>query len=87
MMRRRWPCLDEQQREEDFGRRRREGWYGFLKWRTASTSGPPVYIFSVHGSDNNNSFYVDAIITTPEKNEWIKTQPLVNSGAGEIFID
>jgi hypothetical protein len=36
----------------------------------------------VHGRDNNNSFHIDAIITTPEKNELIKTWPLVNSGAG-----
>jgi hypothetical protein len=41
----------------------------------------------VHGSDNNNSFHVDAIITTPEKNELIETQPLVDSGAGGIFMD
>jgi Retroviral aspartyl protease len=50
-------------------------------------SAPPVYIFSVHGSDNNNSFHVDAIITTPEKNKPIKTQPLIDSGAGGIFMD
>jgi hypothetical protein len=43
--------------------------------------------FSVHGSDNNNSFHTNAIIMTPEKNELIKTQPLVNSGAGGIFMD
>jgi predicted aspartyl protease len=49
-------------------------------------SAPPIYIFSVHGS-NNNSFNVNAIIATPEKNEPIKTQPLVDSGAGGIFID
>jgi hypothetical protein len=37
-------------------------------------SAPPLYIFSVHGSDNNNnSFHIDAIITTPEKNEPIET--------------
>jgi hypothetical protein len=41
----------------------------------------------VHGSDNNNSFHVDAIITTPEKNELIKTQPLVDSGTGGTFMD
>jgi hypothetical protein len=45
------------------------------------------YIFSVHRSDNNNSFYIDAIITTPEKNEPIKTRPLVNSGTGGTFMD
>jgi hypothetical protein len=50
-------------------------------------SAPPLCIFSVHGSDNNNSFHIDAIIMTPEKNELIKTQPLVNSGAGETFMD
>jgi hypothetical protein len=50
-------------------------------------SAPPLYILSVHGSDNNNSFYINAIITTPEKNKPIKTQPLVNSGAGGIFMD
>jgi hypothetical protein len=50
-------------------------------------SAPPVYIFSVHGSNNNNSFHVDAIIMTPEKNEPIEIQPLVNSGTGGIFID
>jgi hypothetical protein len=41
----------------------------------------------VHGSDNNNSFYIDAIITTPEKNEPIETRPLVDSGAGGTFMD
>jgi hypothetical protein len=50
-------------------------------------SAPPIYIFSVHRSDNNNSFHIDAIITTPEKNEPIEIQPLVNSGAGGTFID
>jgi hypothetical protein len=64
-----------------------EGWYGFLKRRTASMSAPPVYIFSVHKSNNNNSFHVDAIITTLEKNELIETQPLVDSGTEEIFMD
>jgi hypothetical protein len=38
-------------------------------------------------SNDNNSFYTNAIITTPEKNEPIETQPLVNSGAGGIFMD
>jgi hypothetical protein len=46
-----------------------------------------IYIFSVHGSDNNNSFHIDAIIMTPEKNEPIETRPLVNSGAGGTFMD
>jgi gag-polyprotein putative aspartyl protease len=50
-------------------------------------SAPPLYIFSVHGSDNNNFFHTNAIIMTPEKNEPIKTQPLVDSGAGGIFMD
>jgi hypothetical protein len=50
-------------------------------------SAPPLYIFSVHGSDNNNSFYTNAIITTPEKNEPIETRPLVGSGAGGTFMD
>jgi hypothetical protein len=50
-------------------------------------SAPPIYIFSVHSPDNNNSFYIDAIIETPEKNKLIETQPLVNSGAGGIFMD
>jgi hypothetical protein len=50
-------------------------------------SAPPIYIFSVHGSENNNSFHIDAIITTPEKNEPIKTWPLVDSGAGGTFMD
>jgi hypothetical protein len=50
-------------------------------------SAPPLYIFSVHGSDNNNSFHINAIITTPEKNELIETQPLVDSGAGGTFMD
>jgi hypothetical protein len=60
----------------------------FLKQRTASTSAPPLYIFSVHRSDdNNNSFHINTIITTPEKNELIKTQPLVDSGTGGIFMD
>jgi hypothetical protein len=36
-------------------------------------SAPPVYIFSVHGSNNNNSFHINAIIMTPEKNEQIET--------------
>jgi hypothetical protein len=51
------------------------------------TSAPSIYIFSVHGSDNNNSFHIDAIIMTPEKNELIEIQPLVDSGAGGTFID
>jgi hypothetical protein len=68
-------------------RRRREEWFGFLKRRTVSMSAPPIYIFSVHGSNNNNSFYIDAIIMTPEKNKPIKTQPLVDSGTGGIFMD
>jgi hypothetical protein len=46
-----------------------------------------IYIFSVHRSDNNNSFHIDAIIMTPEKNEPIKTQPLVDSGTGGTFMD
>jgi hypothetical protein len=50
-------------------------------------SAPPLYIFSVHGADNNNFFYTSAIIMTPEKNELIETQPLVDSGAGGIFMD
>jgi hypothetical protein len=50
-------------------------------------SAPPVYIFSVHGSDNNNSFHVDAIIMIPEKNKPIETQPLVDSGTGGTFMD
>jgi hypothetical protein len=50
------------------------------------TSAPPVYIFSVHGS-NDNSFHINANIVTPEKNEPIKTQPLVDSGAGGTFMD
>jgi hypothetical protein len=50
-------------------------------------SAPPLYIFSVHGLNNNNSFHINAIITTPEKNEPIKTRPLVNSGAGGTFMD
>jgi hypothetical protein len=33
----------------------------------------PIYIFSVHRSDNDNFFHIDAIITTPEKNEPIET--------------
>jgi hypothetical protein len=49
-------------------------------------SAPPIYIFSVHGS-NNNSFSVNANIVTPEKNKPIETQPLVDSGAGGIFMD
>jgi hypothetical protein len=50
-------------------------------------SAPPLYIFSVHRSNDNNSFYTNAIIMTPEKNEPIETQPLVDSGAGGIFMD
>jgi hypothetical protein len=50
-------------------------------------SAPPLYIFSVHGPNNNNSFHINAIITTPEKNELIKTRPLVDSGAGGAFMD
>jgi hypothetical protein len=51
-------------------------------------SAPHLFIFSVHRSNNNNnSFHTNAIIMTPEKNEPIKTQPLVDSGAGEIFMD
>jgi hypothetical protein len=50
-------------------------------------SAPPLYIFSVHGSENNNSFHIDAISTTPEKNKPIETQPLVDSDAGGIFMD
>jgi hypothetical protein len=68
-------------------RRRQEAWFGFLKQRTASTSAHPLCIFSVQGSDNDNSFHIDAIITTPEKNEPIKTRPLVNSGTGGTFMD
>jgi hypothetical protein len=49
-------------------------------------SAPPIYIFSVHGS-NDNSFNVYANIVTPEKNKPIETQPLVDSGAGGIFMD
>jgi hypothetical protein len=79
-------CIHERRREESIRRRRREVRIGFLKRRTASTSAPPIYIFSVHGS-NNNSFHTNAIIMIPEKNEPIKTQPLVNSGAGGIFMD
>jgi Retroviral aspartyl protease len=79
--------LHEWRRKEGLGRRRREAWFGFLKRRTASTSAPPLYIFSVHRSDNNNSFHTNAIITTPEKNEPIETQPLVDSGAGGTFMD
>jgi hypothetical protein len=42
----------------------------------------------VHGSnDNKNSFYTNAIITIPEKNEPIKTRSLVDSGAGGTFMD
>jgi hypothetical protein len=41
----------------------------------------------VHESNNNNSFHIDAIITTPEKNELIETRPLVDSGAGKTFMD
>jgi hypothetical protein len=47
---------------------------------------PPIYIFSVNESDNNNSFCTKAIIMTPEK-ELIETEPLVDSGTGEIFMD
>jgi predicted aspartyl protease len=50
------------------------------------TSTPPTYIFSVNGS-NNNSFNVNANIVTPEKNELIETQPLVDSGTEGIFMD
>jgi predicted aspartyl protease len=32
-------------------------------------------------------FHVDAIVTTPEKNELIETRPLVDSGAGGTFMD
>jgi hypothetical protein len=50
-------------------------------------SAPHLYIFSVHRSNNNNnSFHTNAIII-PEKNELIETQPLVDSGAGGIFMD
>jgi hypothetical protein len=49
-------------------------------------STPPIYIFSVNGS-NNNSFNVNANIVTPEKNKLIETQPLVDSGTGGIFMD
>jgi Retroviral aspartyl protease len=41
----------------------------------------------VHGSDNNYSFHINAIIMTPEKNKLIETQPLVDSGAGGTFMD
>jgi predicted aspartyl protease len=41
----------------------------------------------VHGSNNNNSFHINAIITTPEKNKPIKIRPLVDSGAGGTFMD
>jgi hypothetical protein len=45
-------------------------------------SAPPIYIFSVHGSDNNNFFHINAIIMTPEINKAIETRPLVDSGTG-----
>jgi hypothetical protein len=47
---------------------------------------PPIYIFLANESDNNNSFCTKAIITTPGK-EPIKTESLVDSGAGGIFMD
>jgi RNase H-like domain found in reverse transcriptase/Reverse transcriptase (RNA-dependent DNA polymerase) len=50
-------------------------------------SAPPLYIFSVHGSNNNNSFHINAIVTNPEKNELIETWPLVDSGAGGTLMD
>jgi hypothetical protein len=53
-------------------RRRREEQSGFLKRRTASMSAPPIYIFSVHGSDNNNFFHIDPIITTLRKMNQLK---------------
>jgi hypothetical protein len=79
--------VHERGRKEDLGRRRWETWSGFLKRRTASTSAPPLYIFSVLGSEKNNSFHINAIIKTPEKNEPIETWPLVDSGAGGTFMD
>jgi Retroviral aspartyl protease len=79
-------CIHEQGRKEGLGRRRWKARFGFLKWRTASMSAPPVYIFSVHES-NDNSFHIKADIVTPEKNELIKTRPLVNSGAGGTFMN
>jgi Reverse transcriptase (RNA-dependent DNA polymerase) len=79
-------CLYERGREEGLRRRRQEERSGFLKQRVVSMSTPPPYIFSVNGSDNNNSFCTKAIITTPEK-EPIKTEPLVDSGTGGIFMD
>jgi Retroviral aspartyl protease len=36
---------------------------------------------------NDNSFHINANIVTPEKNELIETQPLVDSGAGGTFMD
>jgi hypothetical protein len=50
-------------------------------------SAPPIYIFSVHESNDNNSFHTNAIIMNPEKNEPIETQPLVDSGTGGTFMD
>jgi hypothetical protein len=50
-------------------------------------SAPPLYIFSVNKSNNNNSFYIDAIIETHEKNEPIETRPLVDSGTEGTFMD
>jgi hypothetical protein len=77
-------CIHEQRRKEGLRRRRREEQTGFLKRRTVSMSAPPIFIFSVN--NNNNSFHTKAIITTPEK-EPIETEPLVDSGAGGIFMD
>jgi hypothetical protein len=79
-------CLHERRRKGSLRRRRQEIWIGFLKRRVAPTSTPLIYIFSVNESDNNNFFCTKAIITTPEK-EPIETEPLVDSGAGGIFMN
>jgi hypothetical protein len=79
-------CLHGQRKKESLRKRRQEIRIGFSKQRVASMSTPPIYIFSVNESDNNNSFCTKAIITTPEE-EPIETEPLVDSGAGGTFMD
>jgi hypothetical protein len=48
---------------------------------------PPVYIFSFSAEINHNSMNLPATISHNEKDETIETKPLLDCGAGGIFID
>src|SRR5271168_4705664 len=79
---------NEPRREGQVGTRSRDRGFGFLKRRAASTSvSPPVHIFSFAAEINHNSMNLPATISHNEKDETIKTKPLLDCGAGGIFID